>query len=51
MEMLLKSGSMYKLGDGPVNYDWNLRFFVLNCKTLVSFYSFRSNARVNIFWK
>lgn len=31
MAMLLKSGTMFKLGDGPVNYDWNLRFFVLNC--------------------
>ncbi len=32
--MLLKSGSMFKLGDGPVNYDWNMRFFVLNCKII-----------------
>ncbi len=30
--MLLKAGNMYKLGDGPVNYDWNIRFFVLNSK-------------------
>lgn len=32
--MLLKSGSMFKLGDGPVNYDWNMRFFVLNCNII-----------------
>lgn len=38
MEMLLKSGTMYKLGDGPVNYDWNLRFFVLNCITHSSYF-------------
>ena len=31
----MKSGFMHKLGDGPVNYDWNRRFFVLNCKNYI----------------
>jgi hypothetical protein len=26
----LKSGQIYKLGDGPINFDWNPRFFVLD---------------------
>lgn len=30
--MFLKSGNLYKLGDGPINYDWNLRYFVLDSK-------------------
>lgn len=28
--MFLKSGNLFKLGDGPINYDWNLRFIVLD---------------------
>jgi len=28
--MFLKSGKLYKLGEGPINYDWNARFFVLD---------------------
>ncbi|CDW82058.1 oxysterol binding family protein [Stylonychia lemnae] len=27
---MLKSGNIYKLGEGPINYGWNLRFFVLD---------------------
>lgn len=30
--MFFKSGYMFKLGDGPINYDWNRRYFVLDCK-------------------
>ena len=29
---MLKSGNLYKLGDGPINYNWNLRYFVLDGK-------------------
>jgi len=28
---MLKSGSIYKLGEGPINYNWNLRYVVLDC--------------------
>ena len=31
LKMFLKSGQLYKLGEGPINYDWNLRYFVLDC--------------------
>ena len=27
---MLKSGQLFKLGDGPINYNWNLRYFVLD---------------------
>ena len=27
---MLKSGNLFKLGDGPINYNWNLRFMVLD---------------------
>jgi hypothetical protein len=27
---MLKSGNLYKLGDGLINNYWNLRFFVLD---------------------
>ena len=29
---MLKSGNVYKLGEGPINYNWNLRYLVLDCK-------------------
>lgn len=32
---MLKSGNLFKLGEGPINYDWNLRFFVLDCNYFV----------------
>jgi hypothetical protein len=27
---MLKSGYVFKLGEGPINFNWNLRFFVLD---------------------
>ena len=27
---MLKSGYIYKLGDGPFNFDWNMRYIVLD---------------------
>lgn len=27
---MLKSGNIYKLGEGPINYNWNLRYIVLD---------------------
>lgn len=29
---MLKSGNIYKLGEGPINYNWNLRYVVLDGK-------------------
>jgi hypothetical protein len=34
---MLKSGFLFKLGEGPINYDWNLRFVVLDSKTLITY--------------
>lgn len=34
---MLKSGNFYKLGEGPINYGWNLRFFVLDGIISISF--------------
>jgi len=25
---------MYKRGDGPINFNWNPRYFILDCATL-----------------
>lgn len=33
---MLKSGFLYKLGEGPINYDWNLRYVVLDSKAFTS---------------
>lgn len=27
---MLKSGTLFKLGEGPINTSWNPRFFVLD---------------------
>lgn len=27
---MLKSGNLYKLGDGPIDFNWNMRYFVLD---------------------
>lgn len=32
---MLKSGNLYKLGDGPINFNWNLRFVVLDGKIFI----------------
>ena len=29
---MLKSGNLYKMGEGPINFDWNQRYFVLDSK-------------------
>lgn len=53
---MLKSGNIYKLGDGPINYNWNLRYFVLdgifNLKeTLIYHFSYRNESRINLLLK
>lgn len=40
---MLKSGNFYKLGEGPINYGWNLRFFVLDGNFLYHLKSFYRN--------
>jgi hypothetical protein len=35
--MCQKSGFLYKLGDGPINFDWNERYCILD-KTKFSYY-------------
>jgi len=37
---MLKSGHLYKLGEGPINYDWNLRYFVLDGTLLLTLQEF-----------
>lgn len=32
---MLKSGEIFKLGEGPINYDWNPRYFVLDGNFIV----------------
>lgn len=27
---MLKTGYLYKMGNGPINFDWNQRYFVLD---------------------
>lgn len=34
---MLHSGYMLKLGEGPINYDWNNRFLVLDSESLSNF--------------
>lgn len=34
-----KAGLIYKRGDGPFDYNWNERYLVLDCETLMYFKS------------
>ena len=45
---MLKSGQLFKLGDGPINYNWNLRYFVLDGKLNVELSTYRVKSRVDI---
>ena len=50
---MLHSGYMLKLGEGPINYDWNSRFFVLdsNFYMLTSNLNFSSKSRAILLQK
>ena len=45
---MLKSGQLFKLGDGPINYNWNLRYFVLDGNLNVALSINRVKSRVDI---
>jgi hypothetical protein len=50
--MFLKDGFMHKLGEGPVNYDWNLRYFVLNRNfNRIIIISYRLRKGAYLLWK
>jgi len=47
----MKAANIYKLGEGPINYDWNQRYFVLipEKKELTYFNSENDTERVNTY--
>lgn len=32
---MIKSGYLFKLGEGPINFEWNLRYFTLDSKIII----------------
>ena len=45
---MLKSGHLFKLGDGPINYNWNQRYFVLDGNYKVIMSAVRAKSRVDV---
>lgn len=48
---MLKSGNLYKLGEGPINFDWNLRYFVLDgTHSFTIPYRYRKQLAIDVFY-